>query len=178
MQVAYFSSEVAKSLEIGASTLRKYALALEEHGYRFDRGINNSRVFYQKDILVIQRLISAITKQNMSLEQAIKLAVELNSENEVSTPATIEEQPKAPIEQLCQRIEQLEINQSKLVEVNIQLSTQLEEQHTWLREKMEGLEHDRALLEGIRSSQEEKANQQTSSFKSLFSFFSKKKGEA
>ncbi|MGM0879221.1 MAG: hypothetical protein ACQEWV_32445 [Bacillota bacterium] len=60
------------------------------------------------------------TKQNMSLEQAIKLAVELNSENEVATTATIEKQPKAPIEQLCQRIEQLEINQSKLVEVNIQ----------------------------------------------------------
>lgn len=36
------TTETAKSLGIGASTLRKYAAALEEQGYRFERSANKS----------------------------------------------------------------------------------------------------------------------------------------
>lgn len=80
MEQAYFSSEVAKSLGVGASTLRKYALALEDAGYRFDRGLNNSRVFYQKDIITVQRLLKLIQEQNMALETAIELAMKVEPE--------------------------------------------------------------------------------------------------
>lgn len=62
MEQAYFGSEVAKTLNIGSSTLRKYCLAMEEQDYTFERGINNSRVFYQKDILIIQRIIAIMNK--------------------------------------------------------------------------------------------------------------------
>lgn len=45
MAQTYWGSEVAKNLGIGSSTLRKYCLALEEVGYPFERGSNNSRIF-------------------------------------------------------------------------------------------------------------------------------------
>ncbi|WP_245947525.1 hypothetical protein [Bacillus taeanensis] len=173
MEAAYFSSEVAKSLGIGASTLRKYALALEEQGYNFDRGINNSRVFYQKDVLVIQRLIAAITNQNMSLEQAIKLAVAMNTENTVATSATIEEQSPSPFKELCDRIEALEKNQNRLIEVNLTLAKQFEDQKSYITNKLE--ERDRALMTSLRTIQEEKEKQNQSSFWSIFSIFSKKR---
>lgn len=48
MAQTFWGSEVAKNLGIGSSTLRKYCLALEEVGYPFERGNNNSRVFFIK----------------------------------------------------------------------------------------------------------------------------------
>ncbi|MDA2384618.1 hypothetical protein PDN41_23235 [Bacillus cereus] len=56
MAQTYWGSEVAKNLGIGLSTLRKYCLVLEEAGYPFERGNNNSRIFYHKDVATIERL--------------------------------------------------------------------------------------------------------------------------
>ncbi|MED4836819.1 helix-turn-helix domain-containing protein [Priestia megaterium] len=56
MEQSYFGSEVAKVIGISNSTVRKYCLTLEEQGYEFHRGINNSRVFYNKEILMLQRI--------------------------------------------------------------------------------------------------------------------------
>lgn len=48
MAQTFWGSEVAKNLGIGSSTLHKYCLALEEVGYPFEQGNNNSRVFFIK----------------------------------------------------------------------------------------------------------------------------------
>lgn len=48
MAQTFWGSEVAKNLGIGSSTLRKYCLVLEEVGYPFERGNNNSRIFFIK----------------------------------------------------------------------------------------------------------------------------------
>lgn len=175
MGTAYFSSEVAKSLNIGASTLRKYAYELEEQGYHFDRGVNNSRVFYQKDILVIQRIMAAIEKQNMALDKAIKLAVSMDVEDSQAMPATVEEQPESAFEKLYQRIESLEKNQEHLIQINLNLVQQFEEQQCYIKNKLE--ERDQTLIASLRSIQEEKVKPQPS-IRALFSFFSKKKREA
>ncbi|PGK02248.1 hypothetical protein CN895_31200, partial [Bacillus cereus] len=63
MAQTYWGSEVAKNLGIGSSTLRKYCLSLEEVGYHFERGNNNSRIFYHKDVAIIERLVTAMNKK-------------------------------------------------------------------------------------------------------------------
>lgn len=178
MEQAYFSSEVAKSLGVGASTLRKYALALEDAGYRFDRGLNNSRVFYQKDIITVQRLLKLIQEQNMALETAIELAMKVEPEKKeeakkiVHTPAENDE--------LHERIARLEQQQETLIEVNKELVKELAQYQRWMKEKLEHQEiaiRDRLLLNGL---QPPPIKREPPKYRlpSLFSIFRGKKNEA
>ncbi|HDR7921502.1 DUF3967 domain-containing protein [Bacillus toyonensis] len=100
MSQTYWGAEVAKNLGIGSSTLRKYCLALEEAGYFFKRGNNNSRIFYHNDVATIEQLIVAMKKNNLTLDQAINLVMTNVIKNEV---AIIEH-----IKALLERVKRLE----------------------------------------------------------------------
>ncbi|MBR2565883.1 MAG: MerR family transcriptional regulator [Paenibacillus sp.] len=71
IEEAGVTTETAKSLGIGASTLRKYAAALEEQGYRFERAANKSRLFKADDIECIERLMTELREHNLPLADAV-----------------------------------------------------------------------------------------------------------
>ncbi|HEY9576771.1 MAG TPA: hypothetical protein VIR64_03770 [Pseudobacillus sp.] len=178
MEQAYFSSEVAKSLGVGASTLRKYSSALEAAGYRFDRGLNNSRVFYQKDIITVQRLLKLIQEQNMTLEAAVELAMKMEPEKKEEPVKSVQ----APVEshELYERIARLEQQQETLIEVNKELVKELAQYQRWMQEKLEHQEvaiRDRLLLNSL---QPPAIKREPPKYRlpSLFSFFRGKKNEA
>ncbi|PGW78311.1 DUF3967 domain-containing protein [Bacillus thuringiensis] len=127
MAQTYWGSEVAKNLGIGSSTLRKYCLALEEVGYPFERGSNNSRIFYHKDVATIERLVTAMNKKNVTLEQAINLAMTSVEGNEVATVATDGVADTEQIKALSERIERLE-------QLNLELIQRLDQQSKLLQE--------------------------------------------
>ncbi|MFV1457360.1 DUF3967 domain-containing protein [Bacillus mycoides] len=127
MAQTYWGSEVAKNLGIGSSTLRKYCLALEEVGYHFERGNNNSRIFYHKDVATIERLVTAMNKKNVTLEQAINLAMTSAEENEIATIATDSVASTEHIKTLTERIERLE-------QLNLELIQRLDQQSKILKE--------------------------------------------
>lgn len=127
MAQTYWGSEVAKNLGIGSSTLRKYCLALEEAGYPFERGNNNSRIFYHKDVATIERLVTAMNKKNITLERAINLAMTSVEENEVATVATDSVADTEQIKALSERIERLE-------QLNLELIQRLDQQSKLLQE--------------------------------------------
>ncbi|MGG2017957.1 DUF3967 domain-containing protein [Bacillus sp. S10(2024)] len=127
MAQTYWGSEVAKNLGIGSSTLRKYCLALEEAGYPFERGNNNSRIFYHKDVATIERLVTAMNKKNVTLEQAINLAMTSVTENEVATVAIDSVADTEHIKVLTERIERLE-------QLNLELIQRLDQQSKLLQE--------------------------------------------
>ncbi|SFD70237.1 DNA-binding transcriptional regulator, MerR family [Bacillus sp. 491mf] len=127
MAQTYWGSEVAKNLGIGSSTLRKYCLALEEAGYPFERGNNNSRIFYHKDVATIERLVTAMNKKNVTLEQAINLAMTSVGENEIATVATDSVSDTEHIQALIERIERLE-------QLNLELIQRLDQQSKFLQE--------------------------------------------
>ncbi|KAB2486562.1 DUF3967 domain-containing protein [Priestia endophytica] len=147
MEQTYFGSEVASTLKIGSSTLRKYSLALEEQGYTFDRGINNSRIFYQKDVAMIQRMMNAMNKKNITLEQAVKLAVSSVPEDTVATPATVKQEEHNKDVAMLERLERLE-------KVNLELVKRLEEQQQMLQER--DAKRDEQLITVLREIQESK----------------------
>ena len=178
MEQAYFSSEVAKSLGVGASTLRKYSSALEAAGYRFDRGLNNSRVFYQKDIITVQRLLKLIQEQNMTLEAAVELAMKMEPEKKEEPVKSVQ----TPVEshELYERIARLEQQQETLIEVNKELVKELAQYQRWMQEKLEHQEvaiRDRLLLNSL---QPPAIKREPPKYRlpSLFSFFRGKKNEA
>ncbi|MFB4337685.1 DUF3967 domain-containing protein [Bacillus sp. BR_16] len=127
MAQTYWGSEVAKNLGIGSSTLRKYCLALEEAGYPFERGNNNSRIFYHKDVATIERLVTAMNKKNVTLEQAIILAMTSVEENKIATVATDGIADTEHIKVLTERIERLE-------QLNLELIQRLDQQSKFIQE--------------------------------------------
>lgn len=54
----YTVKNVAISLNISVSTVRKYCLLLESHGYRISRNENNVRIFYDGDMMALQELLT------------------------------------------------------------------------------------------------------------------------
>ena len=127
MAQTYWGSEVAKNLGIGSSTLRKYCLALEEAGYPFERGNNNSRIFYHTDVATIERLVTAMNKKNVTLEQAINLAMTSVEGNEIATVAIDSVADTEQIKALSERIERLE-------QLNLELIQRLDQQSKLLQE--------------------------------------------
>jgi len=54
----YNVDDVCKLFQIAESTLRKYALLLEENGYSFEKNNNGRRIYYQKDLDIIKRFLN------------------------------------------------------------------------------------------------------------------------
>ncbi|KAF6577668.1 MerR family transcriptional regulator [Paenibacillus sp. EKM212P] len=76
MEESKSTTEAAKQLGIGASTLRKYAAALEEQGYVFQRSANQSRMFSADDVECLKVMRRALREQHMTMEQAVQVVLE------------------------------------------------------------------------------------------------------
>ncbi|MED2741861.1 DUF3967 domain-containing protein [Bacillus toyonensis] len=166
MTQTYWGSEVAKNLGIGSSTLRKYCLALEEVGYSFERGSNNSRIFYHKDVAAIERLVTAMNKKNITLEQAINLVMISVKENNIATVDMDSVADKEQIKTLSERIERLE-------KLNLELIQRLDQQSKLLQETeiqriIREEQRDVKLMQVLREIQDSKrliaASEQKKSF--------------
>ena len=84
---AYWTHEVAERLEIGESTLRKWCLALEEQGYHFTKGEQDSRAFLEQDIAILLKMKGSIRGRKKSMKDAAKTTL-----NASRTPLVQEEQ--------------------------------------------------------------------------------------
>ncbi|MBJ8055874.1 DUF3967 domain-containing protein [Bacillus cereus] len=144
MSQTYWGSEVAKNLGIGSSTFRKYCLALEEAGYSFERGNNNSRIFYHNDVATIERLIVAMRKKNLRLDQAIYLAMTSVTKNEVA----ITEHIKTLVERI-KRLEQLNLELIQRFDQQSKLLQETDVQHI-IREE----QRDVQLMQVLREIQD------------------------
>ncbi|WP_342405913.1 MerR family transcriptional regulator [Brevibacillus sp. FSL K6-2834] len=68
----YSGRELAEILGVGASTLRKWSMLLEQQGYRFLRDSQNRREYRQSDVDAL-RSFYQLTKENlMPLEEAAR----------------------------------------------------------------------------------------------------------
>ncbi|KRT87055.1 MULTISPECIES: hypothetical protein [Bacillus] len=165
MELALLSSEVAETLGIGSSTLRKYALALEEGGYQFERGQNNARLFYNRDIVILKQFITAVNKNHMPVENAVKLAVELQKKQIVTPPAPYQGTPVATLERFYSTLENIDRNQEKLIQINMALYKQQELLNQRAKER------DKLLLENIRLSQSNSQQVRKGFFRKLGDLF-------
>ncbi|MCC3378984.1 MerR family transcriptional regulator [Paenibacillus farraposensis] len=76
MEESRSTMEAAKMLGIGASTLRKYAAALEEQGYVFQRSANQSRMFSLEDVECFTIMRRALREEHMTMDQAVQAVLE------------------------------------------------------------------------------------------------------
>jgi len=82
----YSGREVAEQLGIGASTLRKWSMLLEQHGYWFLKDSQNRREYRQMDIAALQRFYRLTKDQLFPQEEAVLMIVS----HETASPARLE----------------------------------------------------------------------------------------
>lgn len=168
MEKEVFTSEAAKALGIGVSTLRNYAVILESKGYGFQRGANNGRIFREKDLANIREMTEKISKNGMTVEKAAEAtAAQAASLREQVFPV---EEKEITIGKLSEKIHYLEEQQAKLANINETLTVQVEK----LTEKMKERERDQLLLERLEQSRNKKKRKGIAFFRTFMTFSEKK----
>lgn len=165
VEKAYSPKEVFTTLDIGDSTLRKWCLALEKHGYGFIRNDKNSRLYVEGDLVVLKHFQN-LTKQNMPLDNAAALVVDRFGKgtfevSTVSVPVEIEEEEQRYFERSydedIQELKELITSQSEVItkqsELIKDLVTRMDQQQKYIDVKLS--KHDELLLEAIKESRTE-----------------------
>ncbi|MFJ5624770.1 MerR family transcriptional regulator [Peribacillus loiseleuriae] len=88
----FSSKEVVEKLSIGDSTLRKWALALEEQNYNFVRTTQNKRLFSDKDIFVLSQFKILVQDKNLSITNAAAIIAAKYSDDILFENGTEKEQ--------------------------------------------------------------------------------------
>lgn len=71
----YATYEVEKMLGVHNSTLRYWCLVLEKKGYSFTKRHRSIRVFYQRDIDILEKMRDALTIFGTTREEAVAKAL-------------------------------------------------------------------------------------------------------
>lgn len=72
---AYSSSEVSGVLQIASSTLRKWCLILEDHGYAFIRDDQDRRLFTDSDVIALTAFKDLTQGKSVGLNSAASVVV-------------------------------------------------------------------------------------------------------
>lgn len=172
----YSPSEITTILEISDSTLRKWALALEEQEYFFTRTDNNKRIFADKDVIVLKHFRNLVQVQKMSLQNAAVIVASKFKEDAVTAPAQTNSENdlrslKGVPAVILDELEQLKT-------FNKQLLARLDEHQKYIDERINA--RDALLLESIREIQksnklllEQKQEEAPKKRTGLLRFFSK-----
>ncbi len=91
-EFGYFSKDVAIELEITTSTLRRWSIELEKHGYYFHRNEKEQRIYYERDFKAFRELKKLIANSVSFLDAVKAVAIrDFEKENAEQTPSVYSE---------------------------------------------------------------------------------------
>ncbi|WP_156291522.1 hypothetical protein [Oceanobacillus salinisoli] len=140
---AYSTSEIATMLDMGVTTVRKYAQHLEKAGYEFFKNKNNARLFVEKDIMSIRYLKELREKTNITVDQATNIVMEKVGKretediSEASPPRVVQNDGQHDTEnEQLEELKDLLKNQNELInELMEKLDQQQDGINEWLNER-------------------------------------------
>lgn len=150
-QSIYISKDVAMILKIQESTLRKYCIMLEEHGYHFHKNEHGHRGFHDNDVITLRKLMEIKSHPDMTLKQAcgaVMTWVQEENISEVDTDVITEDA------QHDERYNELKGMIEKQNEILKQMVMKLDEQQRYIDDRLK--KRDQQLMGAIREMQEEK----------------------
>lgn len=74
-EFSYSSAEICELFNIKSSTLRKWALLLQEAGHRFTYDNHGKRIYHDRDVTLLHAFVAA-RRPGVTVQQAAKTAVE------------------------------------------------------------------------------------------------------
>jgi uncharacterized protein (UPF0335 family) len=130
MTVIHSPRDVQELLGIDSNTLRKYATLLEAHGYDVHRNNRGHRGYFEKDVIVLRKLIEFSKQDGMTMEQSAEAVLTWFSEEYQTVTVTEVE----PIQTTNDRNSEQDTNYDKLLEriehleqINLELIKHLKE---------------------------------------------------
>ncbi|GIO04246.1 hypothetical protein J31TS6_02740 [Brevibacillus reuszeri] len=161
----YSGREVADLLGIGASTLRKWSMLLESHGYWFLRDNQNRREYRQIDINALQRFYRLTKDQLVPQEEAAQMIVTHNSSEPAPRSEAAVALAPAPVlhpqikdESIAQLDQKLHILASHVKQQDAahqELLARVEKQEAYIRSSLK--ERDRRLTKAMTDIMDAKA---------------------
>lgn len=149
IQAVYSSSDVAVTLKIQESTLRKYCLILEKNGYEFLKNENGHRAFFDADSIVLKKFIELKNGSDMTLEQAAKSVVAWKNGSNITERDTEDSRYVARYSDLLAEFTSFKENQENF---NQELLKQLQRQQEYISNKLE--ERDQKLMLALKETME------------------------
>lgn len=156
----YSGREVAGLLGIGASTLRKWSMLLEQHGYWFLRDSQNRREYRQVDITCLQQFYSLTKDQLIPQDEAARMVATQSSpeparkETAVAVafpPAPVSPHPAlnhtAALEELDGKLHALASHVQQQDAAYLALLARVEKQETYITNNLK--ERDRRLTKAM-----------------------------
>ncbi|MFS0918056.1 hypothetical protein [Brevibacillus sp. 179-C 1.1 NHS] len=152
----YSGKEVAGLLGIGASTLRKWSMLLEQHGYWFLRDSQNRREYRQVDIACLQRFYSLTKDQLIPQDEAARMVATQSSPEPArkETAVAVAFPPVSPpamnnaaIEELDEKLHVLAAHVQQQDAAYLALLARVEKQETYITNNLK--ERDRRLTKAM-----------------------------
>jgi DNA-binding transcriptional MerR regulator len=154
----YSTKDIANMTDIAESTVRKYALLLEGHGYVFNRNISGYRVFTKQDVDVFLEFKN-VSKGEKSVEEAAKIIADKyiakpNTNDESTSDDTQSGQglERDMLADLIKKVDVLTDMNEKQNKFNEELLKRLEQQQKYIDTRLN--DRDQMLMESLRQSQE------------------------
>lgn len=172
-QAIYSSKDVAKSLNIQESTLRKYCLLLEQEKYHFLKNEQGHRGFVDSDIIVLRKIIELKNKNSdITLKQATKSVVAWKKGNDITDLDTPKERYDVRYDvRYNNLLEEFKTFRKQQESFNKELIDQLNKQQQYINTKLE--ERDKNLMIAMKESMENKKEIATSKEKAWWKFWEK-----
>lgn len=153
----YSGREVAEMLGIGASTLRKWSMLLEQHGYWFVRDNQNRREYRQMDVSCLTRFYELTKDQLIPQEEAAQMIVSQNGTEAAqretavalapaSHPAAVEDALEA-LDVIDEKLHALALHVKQQDETQQALLARLEKQEAYIHSSLK--ERDRRLTKAM-----------------------------
>ena len=144
-------SDVCTLLNIKESTLRKYAILLQNAGYQFRTNAKGSRDYLEQDVIVIKRLIEVKNNRDMTLESAVNSVLAWVKESSMAVTVIDKDAERERYGDDIKELKEMVVNQSKLLK---DLMEQLHKQQKYIDERLE--QRDSMLMQSLREVQETK----------------------
>ncbi|MCY7773485.1 MerR family transcriptional regulator [Bacillus haynesii] len=83
-QYGYFAKDVAADLSVTSSTLRRWSLELEKHGYIFERNEKEQRIYFERDFKTFREL-KRLLSNSVPFIDAIKAVATTKTDEKSAT---------------------------------------------------------------------------------------------
>ncbi|MCP1146822.1 MerR family transcriptional regulator [Lysinibacillus endophyticus] len=149
-KLTFDNSAVSKILGVQDSTLRKYCTLMQKYHYKFAKNSVGHRIFYNKDVDVLKKIIDLKKSSSLTLEEVVKVILESNIDdtNGISDIATILTSDYSKI------LEGFSTFTKEQTEFNKHLIEQLQKQEIYIKNSIEA--RDQKLMLLIKESMEVK----------------------
>lgn len=148
-QILMGASDVCAILDIKESTLRKYALILQDAGYHFHTNDKGQRGYFDRDVTVLRRFLEIKKASDMTLEQSANAVMAWVEQSGVSLRVIEKNKEDERYNADIKELKEMVSNQNELLKA---LMTQMDQQQKYIDDSLK--KRDEVLMQSLKESME------------------------